>query len=184
MGAMTALVPPDVARWQSWAAMIEDFGGTDEMHGSGHWNLDGGPVPTEAGCAAYVAMTELTSTADLDGTRVPSTYFWITDGDGGPDDEVLGFLHLRHVLNDWLLEEGGHIGYAVRPSARRRGHASRALALGVRAAAGLGIERVLVTCDLDNAASRRTIEAGGGVLEDERHGKLRYWIACGGATAG
>ena len=65
---MTALVPPDVARWKSWAAMIEDFGGTDEMHGSGHWNLEGDPVPTEAGCAAYVAMTELTSTADLDAT--------------------------------------------------------------------------------------------------------------------
>lgn len=176
---MTALVPPDVARWKAWAAMIEDFGGTEEMHGSGHWNLEDAPVPTEAGCAAYVAMTELTSTPDLDGTRVPSTYFWITDGDGGPGDEVVGFLHLRHLLNDWLLEQGGHIGYAVRPSARRRGHAARALALGVRAAAGLGIERVLVTCDADNDASRRTIEAGGGVLEDERQGKLRYWIVTG-----
>jgi predicted acetyltransferase len=179
---MTALVPPDVARWKSWVAMIEDFGGTAQMHGSGHWNLEGDPVPTEAGCAAFVAMTELTSSADLDGTRVPSTYFWIADGDGGPDDDVVGFLNLRHLLNDWLLEQGGHIGYAVRPSARRRGHAARALALGVEAAAGLGIERVLVTCDVDNEASRRTIEAGGGVLEDERAGKLRYWIPCGGAT--
>ncbi|MBM7516622.1 GNAT family N-acetyltransferase [Nocardioides nitrophenolicus] len=177
---MTALVPPDVARWQSWAAMVDDFGGPGEMHGSGHWNLEGDPVPTEAGCAAYVAMTELTSTADLDGTRVPSTYFWIADGAGGPDDDLVGFLHLRHLLNDWLLEEGGHIGYSVRPSARRRGHAGRALALGVRAAAGLGIERVLVTCDVDNEASRRTIENGGGVLEDERRGKLRFWIATAG----
>ncbi len=174
---MTALVDPDTSRWQSWAAMVVDFGGTTEMHGSGHWFLEGDPVPTEAGCAAFVRMTELTAPGDLDGTRVPSSYFWITEGDGGPDDEVVGFLNLRHVLNDFLLEEGGHIGYSVRPSARRRGHASAALGLGVAAAAALGIDRVLVTCDEDNDPSRRTIEANGGVLEDVRNGKRRYWIA-------
>ncbi|TNM48230.1 GNAT family N-acetyltransferase [Nocardioides albidus] len=156
--------------------MIEDYAGTAEMHGSGYWQLDGDPVPTEAGCAAFVAMTELTSTADLDGTRVPSTYFWIAATDGGPDDELVGFLHLRHLLNVVLFEAAGHIGYSVRPSARRQGHATRALALGVRAAAGLGIDQVLVTCDTDNEASRRTIEAGGGLFDDERHGKLRFWI--------
>lgn len=176
---MTALVDPDTSRWQSWAAMVEDFGGTPEMHGSGHWFLEGDPVPTEAGCVAFVAMTELTAPGDLDGTRVPSSYFWITDADGGPDDEVVGFLNLRHVLNDFLLEEGGHIGYSIKPSARRRGHASAALGLAVTAAAGLGIGRVLVTCEEDNAASRRTIEANGGVLEDVRKGKRRYWIATG-----
>lgn len=176
---MTALVDPGTSRWRSWAAMVEDFGGTTEMHGSGHWFLEGAPVPTEAGCAAFVTMTELTAPGDLDGTRVPSSYFWITDGDGGPDDEVVGFLNLRHVLNDFLLEEGGHIGYSIRPAARRRGHASAALGLAVAAAARLGIARALVTCEEDNAASRRTIEANGGVLEDVRNGKRRYWIATG-----
>ena len=173
---MTALVAPDTDRWESWAAMIEDFGGTEEMHGSGYWHLSGDPVPTRAGCSAFVTMTELTSPADLDGTRVPSTYFWITGGDGGPDDEVIGFLHLRHNLNDFLLEQGGHIGYSVKPSARRRGHASAALRLGLAAAASLGIERVLVTCYDDNEPSRRTIEQGGGVLEDVRDGVRRYWV--------
>ena len=163
--------------------MVEDFGGVEEMHGSGHWNLSGAPVPSQAGCDAFVTMTELTSPADLDGTRVASTYFWIAAGDGGPDDELVGFLSLRHVLNDWLLNEGGHIGYSVRPSARRQGHAREALRLAVSAAAGLGIARVLVTCDTDNLASRRTIEVGGGVLEDERNGKLRFWIETG-ATGG
>jgi predicted acetyltransferase len=64
----------------------------------------------------------------------------------------------------------------VRPSRRRQGHARRALALGVRRAGELGIERVLVTCDDDNAGSRRTIERCGGVLEDVRGDKRRYWI--------
>jgi len=173
---MTALVEPDVRRWRPWAAMIEDFDLVTEMHGSGYWQLATDPVPTEAGCATFVTMTELTAPADLDGTRVPSTYYWIAAGDGGEDDELVGFLHLRHSLNEWLFEQGGHIGYSIKPSARRRGHAVAALRLGVRAAAGVGLERVLVTCETANEASRRTIEAGGGVFEDERGGKLRYWI--------
>lgn len=173
---MTALVLPDVARWESWVAMVEDFGGPAEMHGSGHWFLDGDPVPTRAGCEAFVTMTEVTAPGDLDGLRVPSTYFWIAAGDGGPHDELVGFLNLRHVLNDFLREEGGHIGYAVKPSARRRGHASEALRLALVAARDLGIAKVLVTCDEDNEPSARTIEANGGVQEDVRNGKRRYWI--------
>ena len=104
-----------------------------------------------------------------------SDYYWITDDMGG-NEEVVGFLGLRHELNAWLLEEGGHIGYSVRPSRRREGHASRALTLAVRRAAALGIEQALVTCDEDNEASARTIERNGGVYEDTRQGKRRYWI--------
>lgn len=173
---MTALVLPDIRRWRPWVAMVEDFGGAAEMHGSGHWNLTGDPVPTEAGCAEFVTMTELTSTADLDGTRVACTYYWLAAGDGTPDDELVGFLSLRHTLNDFLLEEGGHIGYSVRPSARRQGHATAALARALEAASGIGIAQALVTCDVDNDPSRRTIERNGGVLEDIRKGKRRYWV--------
>lgn len=161
--------------------MIDDFDGTEEMHGSGYWNLAEPPVATEAGCAIFVAMTEETAAADPRGTRVASSYFWITANDGSDDDEVVGFLSLRHTLNDFLFNEGGHIGYAIKPSARRRGHASAALAAGLRAASGLGIDPVLVTCDVDNEWSRRTIETNGGVFEDERRGKLRFWVPARGA---
>ncbi len=176
---MTALVLPDVARWKSWVAMVEDFGGPDEMHGSGHWFLDGDPVATPEGCADFVAMNERTAPGSADGAKVPSTYFWIAAGDGATDDDLVGFLNLRHELNDFLLEEGGHIGYSVRPAARRRGHATRALALSLTTAHDLGIVQALVTCDTDNDPSRRTIEACGGVLEDERKGKLRFWVPTG-----
>jgi predicted acetyltransferase len=73
---------------------------------------------------------------------------------------------------------GGHIGYDVPPQHRRRGHAT-AMLRGILplAASGLGLERVLITCDPDNVASRKVIEACGDVLEDERSGKLRYWVA-------
>jgi len=67
-------------------------------------------------------------------------------------------------------------GRSVGTPRRGRGHASRALALALPRAAELGLERVLLTCDEDNEASRRTIEGNGGVYEDTRKGKRRYWI--------
>jgi predicted acetyltransferase len=174
---MTTLVRPDVRWHESWAATVRDFGET-AMHGSGRW-LVGRPEPTESGCAQFVQTLLAHETPSRESAQVANTAYWIADGDDEEPGEVIGFLHLRHELNDFLREEAGHIGYSVRPARRREGHAGRALALGVRRAADLGIDRVLVTCDLDNDASRRTIERNGGVLEDIRGIKQRYWIAAG-----
>ena len=149
---------------------MADFGGWHEAHGSGYWVFDEPPPYAEEDCAGFVAGV-LAAEDPADG-RVANSHFWIADG-----DDLVGYLHLRHELNAFLLDEGGHIGYSVRPSRRREGHASRALALGVREAGRLGVERVLVTCDDDNLPSARTIERNGGVLEDVRKGKRRYWIA-------
>ena len=107
---------------------------------------------------------------------VTGTYLWMVDDEPGGPGEVVGRISLRHTLTPWLLEVGGHIGYAVRPSARRLGHATRALGLMLPVAAGLGISEVLVTCDDTNLASRKVIEANAGVFEDMRGKKLRYWI--------
>ena len=167
---MTELVVPDVRWHESWAKMLLEFG--DEFpHGSGLG--DQWPTLDAQGCVAFVA--EALRYADpaevLDEGRVHCDYFWIADG-----DELVGFLALRHTLNAWLLDQGGHIGYSVRPSRRREGHASRALALALPHAARLALTRVLLTCDEDNHGSRRTIEGSGGVYEDTREGKRRYWI--------
>jgi predicted acetyltransferase len=105
---------------------------------------------------------------------VPATFRWWVD-----DAEYLGRLSIRHSLTPWLLDYGGHIGYVVRPSARGRGHATRMLAAALPLAADLGIDPVLVTCDDTNLASRRVIEANGGVFEDRRGEKLRFWISTG-----
>jgi predicted acetyltransferase len=102
---------------------------------------------------------------------VPFTELWMADG-----DEYLGRISLRHRLNELLYTWGGHIGYAVRPSARRRGCATRAVELMLPVCAELGIDPVLITCDPDNIGSRKAIEANGGVYEDTREGKLRYWV--------
>ena len=102
---------------------------------------------------------------------VPATTLWWVDG-----TDYLGRISVRHRLTPTLLEWGGHIGYDVRPSARRRGYATAMLAAVRPVAAGLGIDPALVTCDLDNIGSRKVIEANGGVLEDQRAGKLRFWV--------
>lgn len=103
---------------------------------------------------------------------VPATELWWVDG-----DEFLGRIGIRHRLTPQLLEMGGHIGYDVRPSARRRGHATAMLRAALDIASEMGIAQALVTCDVDNVGSRTVIERNGGVLEDERDGKLRFWVA-------
>jgi len=104
--------------------------------------------------------------------HVPSTTLWWVDG-----AEYFGRLAIRHRLTARLLEKGGHIGYDVRPSARRKGHATAMLRAALPLAYDLGIEKALVTCNVDNVASARVIEANGGVREDRRGNKFRYWIA-------
>lgn len=102
---------------------------------------------------------------------VPSTELWWVRG-----DEFLGRIVIRHRLTPILLDVGGHIGYDVRPSARRRGHATAMLRRALPMARELGIDPALITCDVGNIGSRAVIERNRGVLEDERHGKLRFWV--------
>jgi predicted acetyltransferase len=126
--------------------------------------------------AEYVVQLNaqaLAETARPDG-HVPCTSWWWVEGDA-----YLGRIALRHRLNDHLLLEGGHIGYDVRPTARRRGHATAMLGAVLSVAHGMGIDPALLTCDANNEPSRRTIEGHGGGLEDEREGKLRYWVPTG-----
>ncbi|CRH94636.1 Predicted acetyltransferase [Chlamydia trachomatis] len=75
-----------------------------------------------------------------------------------------------------MLEQGGHIGYSVKPEARGKGYAKVMLAQGISVAISKNIDKVLVTCSVDNPASRAVIIANGGVLEDVREGTERYWI--------
>jgi predicted acetyltransferase len=123
------------------------------------------------------SLLDYADSAKLRPGYVPSSDFWLIDG-----DEWIGRLSLRHKLNDSLLKVGGHIGYEIRPSKRRRGYGKQILRLGLEKAREAGLHRVLVTCDEDNIGSKKIIEANGGQLENvvevegEPARKLRYWI--------
>lgn len=90
--------------------------------------------------------------------------------------QAVGFLNLRLCLNDYLLEEGGHIGYSIRPSERGKGYAKEALRQGLQVAKQKNIKKALVTCSIENPVSRAVIVANGGAFEDVRNGVECYWI--------
>ena len=96
------------------------------------------------------------------------------------NDKIVGIINARHELNDYLLNFGGHIGYSVRKSERRKGYAKAMLSYTVDFLFSLGLEKILITCDKNNIASKRTIESCGGILEneviEESRITLRYWI--------
>jgi len=97
------------------------------------------------------------------------------------ENKIVGTIAIRHTLNETLLNTGGHIGYGVRPSERRKGYAAKMLSLALEKCRKLGIEKVLVTCDKNNIGSAKTIIKNGGVMENEfveENGNItqRYWI--------
>ena len=97
------------------------------------------------------------------------------------DDVVVAIVHIRHTLNDALLQQGGHVGYSTHPAYQGWGIATRVLAFAVRTLNEMGVHKVLVTCQHDNLASARVIEKNGGILENiltKSNGVQvsRYWI--------
>ncbi len=96
---------------------------------------------------------------------------------------LVGMLQVRHFLNDYLRLFGGHIGYSVRPSERRRGYASEMLKAALPFCKNLGLDLILITCFKENEASRRVILKNGGIYEStvrhphENKDLERYWIA-------
>lgn len=175
---MPELAEPSVALHEEWLQAHQEWPGEDQ-DGSGLSGDDA--VESVEEFAAFVTrlQNEADETRALPAGRVHCSYWWITEG-----RRVVGALALRHELNDFLRDAGGHIGYSVRPSARHRGLASWALAQVLRRASAMGISKVLVTCAVDNDASRRIIESAGGVLEDVRDtavGRVqRFWITSAG----
>jgi predicted acetyltransferase len=145
------------------------------------------PVPFTLGypCADFDALLARCE-ADARGEALPegfvphTTYWLVSDG-----RDIVGASNLRHRLNPKLLREGGHIGYGIRPSARRKGYGMEILRQSLRRAAEKGIARALVTCGKGNLGSARIIVANGGVFESEEFDAernevvQRYWIDAG-----
>lgn len=155
-----------------FAAAGDDFHGSAVSHRVG-WRDE---LADPAGFAAWVEQlhAEEQAVGRLPDGFVPSSLRWMTDSEGC----LLGTIHLRHSIDHpYLRTEGGHIGYGVRPSARRRGVATTALRLMVELAAGRGIDPLLLTCKEDNVGSARTIQSCGGLREGKPGVHVHYWVA-------
>jgi predicted acetyltransferase len=183
-GAQPHFAPPDARFHASWLRALREY------HDEGRHDLLDEDIFEDRGefaryCAALNAAVERPGEpdfylADLYGSPrfgewvdgyVPQTVLWWVAG-----DEYLGRLSVRHRLTPHLLYFGGNIGFEVRPSARRRGHATAMLAAALPLAAAVGIDPARVDCDADNVASRRVIERNGGVFAEERDGSLYFWV--------
>lgn len=172
---MAELIVPTVRLRESWLDSLREWG--EGVHQDGAGLRPGVELDTPEQFAEWV---DGLVTADDRSVPAPEgwvhcTFRWIVEG-----DRYLGAIALRHELNDFLLRAGGHIGYGVRPSERRRGLASFALGEMLVEARSSGLDRVLITCNVANEGSARTIEKHGGVLEDIRDTEIgtlrRYWI--------
>ncbi|MEV8375511.1 GNAT family N-acetyltransferase [Kribbella sp. NPDC056861] len=157
--------------WDELDAREERWMGAHGFHQA--WNRQQAEDPMEFARMVEAIRADADESVPTPPDLVHQTMLWFVD-DG---TDWLGRLSIRHSLTPALEELGGHIGYFVRPSARRRGHATQMLHQSLPIAARLGIDPALVTCDADNEASRKVILAAGGEQEDERHGKLRFWVA-------
>jgi len=129
--------------------------------------------------ASYIRRLRATALGEgLKPGQAPSTTFWLVrDG-----KDIVARASLQHELTPETEKEGGHIGYNVRPSERRKVYGTRILAMVLDKARERGMCRVLVTCDTDNIASGKIIRANGGKFENEvisddtSKAKSRYWI--------
>lgn len=163
------LVPPSTAYRDSYLEALA------ELHAEGR-RLDLDPDRLAQDFPGFVrSLLDRADPVKTPPGRVPDTVLWLVDG-----DEYIGRVSIRHTLDDYLLLMRGHIGYEVRPSRRRKGYGMHLLGMALREARKLGLDRVLLTCDPANTASRKIIERSGGQMENEIEAEgetiRRYWI--------
>ena len=104
--------------------------------------------------------------ANIPAPGVPAlTYFLVRT----EDERIVGMVNIRLALNDFLRKEGGHIGYSVRPTERRKNYGTDMLSMALKVCDTIGIKEVLVSCDKENPASAGVIKKCGGILRDEFH---------------
>lgn len=118
--------------------------------------------PTYDDWLRHLQATSDAATVDP-GWVVASTFFAVR----AVDSRLIGVIDIRHRLNDFLYNYGGHIGYGVRPTERRKGYATEILRLGLDYCKTIGLQKVMLACYKDNVASAKTILKNGGELKRE-----------------
>ena len=174
MDTIKLVLPGEGYLDQVWAYRQECQDADSSMDGCGPLRFNESPEQWLADVRAY------TDPATLPEGKVLATQFLTVRKSDG---RLVGMVNVRHYFNEYLEQFGGHIGYSVRPSERRKGYAREQLRLALSfCRETLGLDRVLITCYTSNEGSRRTILSAGGVYESTVHEPdrnvdlERYWI--------
>lgn len=114
---------------------------------------------------------------NLPDSWVPDSTYWLVTH----HNRIVGAVNIRHSLTEHLFNAGGHIGYGIRPSERRKGYATKLLALSLEKAKQLNITKALIVCDEVNIASEKTILHNGGLrdkdfIEEDGNVVRRFWV--------
>lgn len=102
--------------------------------------------------------------ANIPQGRIPAyTYFYIRED----DEKIIGMINIRLALNDFLRKEGGHIGYSIRPTERRKGYGTKMVQEALTFCKTIDLQNIIISCDKINIASAGVIKNCGGTLEEE-----------------
>ena len=147
--------------------MLNEIGVGEQGFSSAAYNLKG-----ESFKAYLMTCEHHAQGMNLEEGRVPQTTYWFKR-QGYP----LGLIKLRHCLNESLRQQGGHVGYSIRPSERGKGYGTHMLSAVLVPARALGLSSLLLTVYENNLPSRKMIERNSGVLETITNGICYYWIS-------
>lgn len=154
-----SLVEPRLEHQQDHEAMLQEFFNNDEPI-----------IPRAMRIKPHESYQDfLQRTADrkegknLPWQRVPASLYFIIN----KENKLIGCINIRHRLNEWLEKIGGHIGYGIRPSERKKWYATIALKLALEKCKELNITNPIVICDKENIWSAKVIQNNGWVLESE-----------------
>src|SRR3989338_3662863 len=165
------LVSPSVEHKKTFKQALDEMQGASDMR---FWEEVGSPRDIEEYIQVRLDHAE---GKNLPKEWIPASTYWLID-----HGKFIGETTIRHELTEHLRNVGGQIGYWIRPSSRHQGYGTEILRLALQEARKLGLDRIVITCDETNMASRKIIESNGGIFEraqdmgPQNPKKLLFWI--------